>query len=81
MRYCWYQRTSKWLAEQLDVNPQEKGKKKVRRKQENKTKMEMGGFRFGNLAEVRYFLKQLGGKNEVTISKEKWNEARRVPVE
>ena len=41
----------------------------------------MGGFRFGNLAEVRYFLKQLGGKNEVTISKEKWNEARRVPVE
>ena len=36
----------------------------------------MGGFRFGNLAEVRYFLKQLGGKDEVTISKEKWNEAK-----
>ena len=36
----------------------------------------MGGFRFGNLAEVRYFLKQLGVKDEVTISKEKWNEAK-----
>ena len=36
----------------------------------------MGGFRFGNLAEVRYFLKQLGGKDEVTILKEKWNEAK-----
>ena len=37
----------------------------------------MGGFRFGNLVEVRYFLKQLGGKDEVTISKEKWNEAKK----
>ena len=36
----------------------------------------MGGFRFGNLAEVRYFLKQIGGKDDVTISKEKWNEAK-----
>ncbi len=41
----------------------------------------MGGFRFGNLAEVRYFLKQLGGKDEVTISKEKWNEAKRRTLE
>ena len=36
----------------------------------------MGGFCFGNLAEVRYFLKQLGKKDEVTISKEKWQEAK-----
>ncbi len=36
----------------------------------------LGGFRFGNLAEVRYFLKQLGKKDEVTISKEKWQEAK-----
>ena len=36
----------------------------------------MGGFRFGNLAEVRYFLKQLGSKNEVAISQEKWQEAK-----
>ena len=36
----------------------------------------MGGFRFGNLAEVRFFLKQLGKKNEVAISKEKWQEAK-----
>ena len=35
----------------------------------------MGGFRFGNLAEVRYFLKQLG-RNEISISKEKWQEAK-----
>ena len=41
----------------------------------------MGGFRFGNLAEVRYFLKQLGGKNDVTISKEKWNEAKQRMIE
>ena len=41
----------------------------------------MGGFRFGNLAEVRYFLKQLDGKNEVTISKEKWQEAKRRTLE
>ena len=35
----------------------------------------MGGFRFGNLVEVRYFLKQIGN-NEVTISKDKWQEAK-----
>jgi len=35
----------------------------------------MGGFRFGNLAEVRYFLKQFG-RDEITISKEKWQEAK-----
>ena len=37
----------------------------------------MGGFRFGNLAEVRYFLKQLGRSDDVSIPKEKWQEARR----
>ena len=36
----------------------------------------MGGFRFCNLAEVRYFLRQLGSKDEVIISKEKWQEAK-----
>jgi ATP-dependent DNA helicase RecQ len=41
----------------------------------------MGGFRFGNLAEVRYFLKQLGDKDDVTISKEKWNEAKQRTLE
>ena len=41
----------------------------------------MGGFRFGNLAEVRYFLKQLGGKDDVTISKEKWNEAKQCTLD
>jgi ATP-dependent DNA helicase RecQ len=35
----------------------------------------MGGFRFGNLAEVRYFLKQLS-RDEISISKEKWQEAK-----
>ena len=40
----------------------------------------MGGFRFGNLVEVRYFLKQLG-KNEISISKEKWQEAKRRTLE
>ena len=37
----------------------------------------MGGFRFGNLAEVRYFIKQIGKEDEVTISKEKWQEAKK----
>ncbi len=41
----------------------------------------MGGFRFGNLAEVRYFLKQLGNGHEVTIPKEKWHEAKRRTLE
>ena len=36
----------------------------------------MGGFNFCNLAEVRYFLKQLGKSDDVSISNEKWNEAK-----
>ena len=40
----------------------------------------MGGFRFGNLAEVRYFIKQLG-KDEITISIESWQEAKRRTLE
>ena len=40
----------------------------------------MGGFRFGNLAEVRYFLKQIG-KDDITISKEKWQEAKSKTLE
>ena len=36
----------------------------------------MGGFRFGNLAEVRYFLKQLGKSDDVTIKKEDWQRAK-----
>ncbi len=36
----------------------------------------MGGFRFGNLAEVRYFLKQLGKSSDVLISKEQWQAAK-----
>lgn len=36
----------------------------------------MGGFRFSNLAEVRYFLRQLGSKDEIDISREKWKEAK-----
>ena len=36
----------------------------------------MGGFRFGNLAEVRYFLKQLGKSDDISISSEKWHEAK-----
>ena len=35
----------------------------------------MGGFRFSNLAEVRYFIKQLG-RDEISISKKKWQEAK-----
>ncbi len=42
----------------------------------------MGGFRFGNLAEVRYFLKQLGGKEaEAIIPTERWQEAKRLTLE
>ena len=33
-------------------------------------------FRFGNLAEVRYFLKQIGRKDSIVISKERWQEAK-----
>ncbi len=40
----------------------------------------MGGFRFGNLAEVRHFLKQLGD-SDVLISKEKWQEAKQHTLE
>ncbi len=36
----------------------------------------MGGFHFGNLAEVRYFLKQLDKNSDVLIAKEKWEEAK-----
>ena len=41
----------------------------------------MGGFRFGNLAEVRYFLRQLGENDEVIISKEKWQAAKQRTLE
>ncbi len=37
----------------------------------------MGGFRFCNLAEVRYFLKQLAASDEISISQERWHEAKR----
>ena len=40
----------------------------------------MSEFRFGNLAEVRYFLKQIGG-NEITVSKDQWQEAKRRTLE
>ena len=36
----------------------------------------MGGFRFGNLAEVRYFLKPLSRTGEVVIDKITWQEAK-----
>lgn len=41
----------------------------------------MGGFHFGNLAEVRYFLKQLDQGDDVLISKENWQEAKRRTFE
>ena len=41
----------------------------------------MGGFRFGNLAEVRYFLKQLGNRSEVLIAKEVWEKAKQRTIE
>jgi len=41
----------------------------------------MGGFRFGNLAEVRYFLRQLGKNDEVTILKGRWQEAKQRTLE
>ncbi len=37
----------------------------------------MGGFRFGNLAEVRYFLKQLGDNDMASVSRDMWEEAKR----
>ena len=41
----------------------------------------MGGFHFGNLAEVRYFMRQLDEVDEVTVSKEKWHEAKKRTLE
>ena len=41
----------------------------------------MGGFRFGNLAEVRYFLKHLSSGNEISISKEQWQTAKQLTLE
>ena len=41
----------------------------------------MGGFRFGNLAEVRYFLKQLGKSGDIVIPKDKWQEAKQRTLE
>lgn len=42
----------------------------------------MGGFRFGNLAEVRYFLKQLGSKKEEAIIPSiRWQEAKQHTLE
>ena len=42
----------------------------------------MGGFRFGNLAEVRYFLKQLGSKREeAVIPSIRWQEAKQHTLE
>ena len=41
----------------------------------------MGGFRFGNLTEVRYFMRQLDKDDEITISKEKWHEAKKRTLE
>ena len=40
----------------------------------------MGGFRFGNLAEVRYFIKQLGENKEVTISKKKLARSKKMHI-
>ena len=40
----------------------------------------MNGFRFGNLAEVRYFLKQIG-KEDLLIPSEKWHEAKQHTLE
>ncbi|MBP1531248.1 MAG: RecQ family ATP-dependent DNA helicase [Bacteroidaceae bacterium] len=41
----------------------------------------LGGFHFGNLAEVRYFLKQLSSTKEISIPKEKWREAKQRTLE
>ena len=37
----------------------------------------MGGFRFGNLAEVRYFLKYATSTDGISISKDQWEEAKK----
>ena len=36
----------------------------------------MGEFHFGNLAEVRYFLRQLGSNDEAAVAKEQWQQAK-----
>lgn len=41
----------------------------------------MGGFRFSNLAEVRYFLKQLRYRDCVFISNERWHEAKQRTIQ
>lgn len=41
----------------------------------------MGGFRFCNLAELRYFMKQLAVSDGISISTELWNEAKRRTLE
>ena len=41
----------------------------------------MGGFHFVNLAEVRYFLKQLDLKDDIAISKEIWQSAKQQTLE
>ena len=41
----------------------------------------MGGFRFGNLAEVRYFLNKLGNHDDAVVPKEIWNEAKQRTLE
>ena len=41
----------------------------------------MGGFRFRNLVEVRYFLKHLATDNEILVSKEQWQEAKQCTLE
>lgn len=42
----------------------------------------MGGFRFGNLAEVRFFLKKVSASNgEVSISQEQWEKAKQLTFE
>lgn len=41
----------------------------------------MGGFRFCNLAEVRYFLKHLASAGDISIAREKWQEAKNRTIE
>ena len=41
----------------------------------------LGDFHFGNLAEVRYFLKQLSSAGEISISKAQWREAKQRTLE
>lgn len=41
----------------------------------------MGGFRFCNLAEVKYFLKNLASAGDISISKEQWQEAKKRTIE